>query len=343
MADRNAPDRLLWKLLLIAAGLWFLYTNASLLIITLISLMIAAAVMPLADELQRRRVPRMVTVTIVYLLGIGGLILLISLLVPVVIDQGRQLAARAPAYRELFNSMIDRLREMSGRFGPAERFELPTIGLDQVGPVLRELGQRSLYVTRGLFSGTASAVLILFAAAYIVVDRDRLRDGLLAFLPPSRRARGGRIGALVVQRMGGYVIGQMTVSLCIAVLLSIGLALIGIEAPVLIAVTAGALNFVPFLGSTIGLLLALLLALNTTLLQVGGVLLLFGGVQFLEGNFLTPHLLERKVALHPLAVMGALIVGANLAGLIGIIVSVPILAGVNVLVQELWVRPLNKR
>jgi len=235
------------------------------------------------------------------------------------------------------------LREMSGRFGPAERFELPAIGIEQVGPVLRQLGERSLAATRGLFSGTMAAVLILFAAAYIVVDRDRLRDGLLSFLPPGRRARGGLIGALVMERMGGYVIGQMTVSLCIAVLLSIGLVVLGVDAPVLIAVTAGALNFVPFLGSTIGLLLALLLALNKSLLTVGGVLLLFGGVQFLEGNFLTPHLLERKVALHPLAVLGALIVGANLAGLIGVIVSVPILAGVNVLIQELYVRPMNKR
>lgn len=148
---------------------------------------------------------------------------------------------------------------------------------------------------------------------------------------------------MVMQRMGGYVLGQLTVSMVIAILLSIGLVLIGVDTPVLIAVTAGALNFVPFLGSTIGLLLALLLALNKSLLTVVGVLLLFGGVQFLEGNFLTPYLLERKVSLHPLAVLGALIVGANLAGLIGVVVSVPILAGVNVLVQELYVRPRNKR
>ncbi|HXH28521.1 MAG TPA: AI-2E family transporter, partial [Candidatus Polarisedimenticolia bacterium] len=342
MAERRSPESLLWKVVLAAAVLWLLYQSFNFVMVTLIALMIAAAMMPVADLLQRRRVPRLVTVAVLYAVGLGGLVLLVALLVPVVVEQAQQLMARAPAYREQISVWVDRARAAAGTWTAGRRFELPDIGLKDVGPVLRQLGERSLSATRGIFTGTMSALIILFAAAYIVVDRDRLARGLLDFLPPRRRREAARVGAIVMERMGGYVLGQVTVSLCIAVLLSIGLSLLGLDTPILIAVTAGALNFVPFLGSTIGLLLALLVALNKSLLTVLGVLILFGAVQFVEGNILVPYLLERKVALHPLAVLAAMMVGAQVAGLIGVVVSVPILAGANAVVQELYVAPMGR-
>ncbi|HEU4403030.1 MAG TPA: AI-2E family transporter [Candidatus Polarisedimenticolia bacterium] len=342
MPERGAKETLLWKILLIGGCLWLLYQSLGYVVIALISLMIAAAILPLADAAQKRRVPRFATVSGVFIILIGGLTLLVALLVPVVMDQGEQLVARAPQYRQQIVSWSESVVAFTARWIGPRTVRLPQLGLTEVRPLLQELLARSLQATRGLFSGTIAALLILFVSAYVVVDSRRLAEGLLAFVPPGRRAEAARVGEIVLERMGGYVRGQLAVSACIAVLLSIGLAAIGVDTPILIGVTAGALNFVPFLGSTVALLLALLVALNNSPLSVIGVLILFGGVGFLEGKVLVPYLLGRKVALHPLAVLAALVVGAHLAGLVGALVAVPVLAGANAVVQEVYVKPMRR-
>ncbi|PYS95580.1 MAG: hypothetical protein DMF50_08195 [Acidobacteria bacterium] len=342
MPERGSTDAWIWKVLLIAGVLLLLYNSLSFVVVTLIALMIAAAILPLADSARKHRVPRVATVAGVYIVGLGGLSLLFTLLVPVVADQGQQLLQRLPAYREQASLWFDSALSSTGRWTGSRTVRLPEIGIKEVGPVLQGLAEKSLAATRGLFSGTVAALLILFVAGYIVVDSRRLADGLLAFVSPAWRAETARVGSIVFDRMGDYVRGQVAVSACIALLLSIGLLLIGLETPVLIGVTAGALNFVPFLGSMVALLLALLIALNTSFFAVAGVLLLFGGVSFLEGKVLVPYLLGRKVALHPLAVLAALVVGAHLAGLIGAVVAVPILAGSNAVVQEVYVKPMAR-
>ncbi len=342
MPDRGSLDALLLKALALGGALWLLYSSLSIVVDALIALMIAAAILPLAEAARARRIPRTVTVGVVYAVGIGGLVLLAALIVPVVAEQGQQLVQKAPAYRERALSLVESARRVTGRWGGPERIELPAIGLKEVGPVLQQLAQRSFAATRGIFTGTIAAVLVLFVAGYIVVDHRRLAEGLLAFVPPARRGETARVSAIVFERMGGYVRGQVAVSVCLALLLSIGLLVLGVETPILIGVTAGALNFVPFLGSTIALLLALLVALNQSLFAVVGVLALFGGVQLLEGKVLVPYLLGRKVALHPLAVLLALVIGAQIAGLIGAVVAVPILAGLNAIVQETYVKPMKR-
>ena len=340
MPDRGSLDALIWKALLIAGVLWLLYANVSLVVDTLIAVMVASAILPLADAAQKRRVPRVVTVLAVYIIGIGGLILLVSLLVPVVVAESQQLVQKAPAYREVIAGWIESARRFAGRWGPA-RITIPEIGLKEVGPVLQQLAQRSLSATRGVFSGAISALLVLFVAAYIVVDRQHLSEGLLVFVPKRRRAQTAHVASIVFERMGGYVRGQLTVSAGIALLLSTGLAILSIDSPILLGATAGALNFVPFLGSTVALILALLVSLNKSLLAVAGVLLLFGGVSLLEGKVLVPYLLGRRLALHPLAVLAAFVIGAQIAGLIGAVVAVPIAAGLNAIVREVYVRPME--
>jgi predicted PurR-regulated permease PerM len=341
MTERGSLDTLLGKALLLATALWLLYSSLGFVVDALIALTLAAAVLPLADAGQRRRVPRLVTVGGVYVLGLGGLAVLVTLLVPVILGQGQQLAERLPGYRDQAVALLEAARQRTGLWR-GRPIRVPEIGLDEIGPVLRELVARSYLVTRGIFSVTLSALLVLFVAAYVVVDRRRIAEGLLAFVPPARRAETARVAGVVLERMGGYLRGQLAVSLCIAVLLSVGLSILGLDTPILIGVTAGALNFVPFLGSTIALLLALLVALNASPLTVVGVLGIFGGVQFLEGKVLVPYLLGRKVELHPLAVLAALVIGAQIAGLVGAVVAVPVAAGANAVAQEVYVKRLRR-
>lgn len=343
MAERSSLDALLWKVPLVAGLLWLLYLSLNIVLLALISIVLAAALLPLADDLQRRRVPRAVTVLGVYALGFGVLTFLVVLLVPVVSEQGQILAQRVPQFRETLNEWIASGRAGLGRFTGGKPVELPPLGVDQIRPVVQGLIERSLQVTRGLFTGILAGLLVLFVAGYIVIDRRRLAEGLLRFVPRRHRERTSVVATDVLRRMGGYIRGQIIVSACAALILTVGLALVGFEAPLLIGVVAGALNFVPYLGSTVTLLLAVLLALNTSVFTIVGVLVVFGVEQFLEGNFLVPYFTGRQVELHPLAVVAALIVGANLAGILGALVAVPLAAGIDAVLQDTYVRAIERK
>jgi len=343
MTDRAPAETLLWKTLLVGGGLWLAYLCLDVILLALSALIIAAALLPLADAAEKRRIPRSVTVLGVYLIGIGLLTFLVTLLVPVVLDQWHVLAEQLPRYRATLNEWIVSVRRLVGRWGGGQAVQFPEIGAEQIRPVLRTFLERSLQATRGVITGALALLLVLFVAAFIVIDRRRIVDGLIRFLPRGSRDRAAQIGTVVMRRMGGYIRGQLIVSACTALILSIGLALVGFEAPLLIGVLAGALNCIPYLGSTVSFTLALLLALNSPLFTLVGVLLVFGIEQFLEGNVLVPYFTGRQVELHPLAVFAALIIGANLAGVLGAVVAIPLTAGINAVLQETYVKAMERR
>jgi predicted PurR-regulated permease PerM len=342
MPERGSLDALFWKAILLAAVLWVLYRSPYFVVIALLSLILAAAMMPIADAMERRRVPRAVTVGAIYLLGIGTLVLCVALLVPVVVEQMHLIAAQAPAYRLKIAGWIESVRALLGGWSGAGRIAAPEIGLQDIGPVAQNLLTRSLAATRGIFTGMVGAIFSLFVAGYVVLDRPRISRGLLAFVPPARRREAARVGEVVLDRMGGYVRGQMAVSACVALVLTIGLAILRIDAPLLIGLTAGILNLVPFLGSAVALTLALLIAVNMSTFAVLGVLVVFAGAQILEGYVFSPYFLGRNVDLHPLAVLAALIVGGSVAGVVGALLAVPAAAGINALVQQIYIRPMEE-
>jgi predicted PurR-regulated permease PerM len=339
MPERVALEQALWKALLAIGAVWILYQCLTVVVIALLAIVLASALMPLADALERRRIPRFVTVSGVYVVGLGLALVVAALLVPVVIAQGRLLVARLPAMRDAIAGWIEALRGTAAwSWRGTEYLRLPEVGPEQVQALAGNLARGSLAFTRDVITGTLSAFLVLFISGYAVVDGRRFADSLLVFVPAGRRREIARVARLVFERMGGYVRGQLAVSLCIGTLLAIGLALVGTEAPLLIGVTAGALNLVPYLGSTLALLLALLIAVNQSLLAIAGVLAVFAAVQFLEGYVFSPYFLGRTADLHPLLVLAALLVGGSLAGLVGVVLAVPTAAALKVLAQQTWAR-----
>src|SRR5256712_975410 len=218
MPERGSVEALFWKALLVVGGLWLIYLSLDVVLLALSALIVASAILPLADAAEKRRIPRSVTVLGVYLIGTGVLTLLVMLLVPVVMEQGHILAERLPRYRQTLNDWIASGRGLLGRWGGGRPVQFPEVGVEQVRPVVQALIERSLQATRGLFTGTFAVLLILFVAAYIVIDRRRIVEGLIRFLPRARRDRTAHVRAGGVRRMGGYIRGRPIVSACPALL-----------------------------------------------------------------------------------------------------------------------------
>ena len=143
----------------------------------------------------------------------------------------------------------------------------------------------------------------------------------------------------VLNRIGGYVRGQVVSSFFVGVLIAIVLTIIGVKYALLIGALAAVLNIVPFVGATVAAVLAVLSGLNDGLVKASLALVVMVGCQTVEGKLLAPYFVGRATGLHALAVLVALLAGFHLGGVIGGLVAVPFMAGAWEVLRVLWVEP----
>jgi predicted PurR-regulated permease PerM len=207
------------------------------------------------------------------------------------------------------------------------------------------------YLT-GAFSSGLGLVLKIFNLAllpiftfFLLRDWDRLIASVDDLVPPRYRVTVRRVAREVDLRLGGFVQGQITVALVLAVLYSIGLRIVGIDLAYLVGISAGLLFVVPYLGTVLGIVISVVLSI----LKFGfdghliGVAAAFAIPQAIEGWFLTPRIMGNKVGLHPMVIMVALIVGGNLMGVWGMLVAIPVTATIFVLLSEWLARYRSSR
>src|SRR5262249_36904190 len=143
----------------------------------------------------------------------------------------------------------------------------------------------------------------------------------------------------VLDRIGGYVRGQLVSSFFVGVLIAIVLTIIRVKYALLIGALAAVLNIVPFVGATVAAVLAAMSGLSDGVVKAGVALIVMVGCQTVEGKLLAPYFVGRATGLGALAVLVALMAGFHLGGLVGGLVAVPFLAGAWEVVRTLWVEP----
>jgi predicted PurR-regulated permease PerM len=203
----------------------------------------------------------------------------------------------------------------------------------------------------GVFGFFAAAILAVVIAFYYLMDFNAIPGLLRSLCPVEHEARFMEILGKVDRAVGGFLRGQLIVCSLVALLASIGLALVGMrQYAVLVGVLAGAANIIPYLGPVMGATPAVLWALLSPthetwperLTFAGIVLALFAIIQTLDGLLFQPRIVGRSSQLHPLVVMLALVVGAQF-GLVGMILAVPSACVIRVLFLELWWKKRQER
>jgi predicted PurR-regulated permease PerM len=304
------------------------------------ALILAAAVLPAARWGDARRIPRLITVIGLYL-GAGLVFAVLGrFLVPALVDQAAQFARQLPAF-------VDNVKVWAGQvIAWGERWDLPMPSLpggngEGFGGVGHILLQNTLRATAGVIGAVVGFFLILVLAAYLVMDAEHIGHSLSAVLPPHYRRRAAALAPPVLRVMGAYVRGQIVVSLCVGTVIAVGLAVLGVPYSLLIGGLAAALNVVPFLGSPAAAVLGILAAFNVSGTLALWTVLLFWGTNLLEGKLLIPYFIARATGLHPLAVLLGILAGVQLAGLVGALVAIPLLAGAWEILRALYLVPMN--
>lgn len=180
----------------------------------------------------------------------------------------------------------------------------------------------------GAIVSSLDLLLVPFFVFYILLDFPRWRDSLERLIPPRFRDPFSRLFDESGRILESYVRGQLLIALTMAVLYAVGFWFLGVPAWAAVALIAGFLNVIPYIGSAIGIILAVMLTLATggRVWEIAGVVGVFVAVQTIEGYILTPRILGGRLNLHPMAVFIGLLAGGKLFGVLGIILAIPAIA-----------------
>jgi predicted PurR-regulated permease PerM len=297
-----------------------------------VAAVMAYALTPLVnklDRLGRGRVPRALSVLLVELVFIVMLLGLLLLVVPI-------LAKDLPLMRDQVPALLDRLsgwiQPLLAQFGVTVSLDMAsvkTLALQYLnGNAEQTFGSLLSSLKMGgsvALAVVGNAVLIPVALFYLLMDWDRFVAHVVELVPPHLRNAFDSFTSECDTVLGEYLRGQLLVMLTLAVYYSVGLSLFGLDLALPIGIFTGLAVFVPYLGFGLGLLLATLAGLLQFALikAVVMVAVVYGLGQFAEGFFLTPRLVGERIGLHPLAVIFALLAFGQLFGFVGVLVALP--------------------
>jgi predicted PurR-regulated permease PerM len=329
--------------------IWLLVRLREVVIQLLLAVIVAAGMTPLVDRIAQPRdlgiggrtwtPPRALVVLMLYLLLLATIGVIGALVAPPVVDDIEDLISRLPDYAASFQAWLDT--------APQQYPFLAGFNLDfdqELGDQLRALsaqlaailGQTAnlVRVLFGVLGGALNGILVLVLALYITQDSDRIQRYLVGFLPPDRQEQAMRVSARIGDRLGGWLRGQILLSAIIGTITLVGLSVIGVRYAVVLALIAAIGEAIPLVGPIISAVPAIAVALFQSPLQGLLTLVLYILVQQLENHLVVPKVMERAVALHPLAVIIALLAGSQLLGVTGAILSVPVTAALSVVLSE---------
>jgi predicted PurR-regulated permease PerM len=325
-------------LLATAAILAMAHTLAGLLGLLLLAVLLAVGIRPLVDRLERKRVPRWLSILAIYavLLGVAGLAF--ALLVPVVAAETAQLARQLPqALAWLSDEVSRRLAAAFPQLGGtlahggllARLGEAAAAMAGGAGGWLVELGRR-------LAEMLVKGFLVLVAGFFFVSDPHFLERVVTRFVPPRARPRVLALARETGERLGHWVRAQLLVGLFFGAAIGVGLALLGVPYAVSLGVAGAVLELVPYVGQVIVTLVAVLLVLPVSLGKAIAVLALEVVVASVQSHVVYPRLVGRAVGLHPLAVLAALFVGMEWRGVPGALLAVPVALVLKVLLDHFY-------
>jgi len=296
----------------------------------LLTVILALPLVAWTDALERRRIPRPVGAASGLLLFLAAVTGLLALVVPSLAAQAGELGDQLPDAAE------EGLGWLSARTGLGEG-EITSYAERAIDRLVDPNLVARIGV--GVASGLAGVLLILVTALYIAMRPQPLVNGLVRLFPPSRRDWIEHVMERLRVAWLGWLKGSVLSMLVIGALIYAGLRLIGVPFALPLAVLAGLLEFVPYIGPIAASIPAILLAFSEGIGRGVATIALYVLVNQVEGNVTVPLIMAQAVDLHPAVVAVGLVVVGAMFGIVGLFVAVPMIVLVLVLVEEVWIKP----
>lgn len=325
------------------ALIWVIWLLAPILTPFVASLMLAWLGDPLVDRLEAAGRSRNTAVLLVFVLMTALVVAAVLILLPMLQSQVQTLVAALPQMQVwLLDTAIPAVERRFG-FTLAEWMD-PERLIDWARSHWQAAGGAAAtvfgYLGRSSFAVITFVVNLLLTPIvtyYFLRDWDRMVERVAALIPRDHIATVSKLAGESNEVLGAFVRGQFVVMLALGAIYASGMALVGLNLGLLIGMVAGLISFIPYLGATTGVILAVLAALvqaqGVDIKLLAGVAVVFTIGQLLESYVLTPRIVGDKIGLHPVAVIFAVMAGGQLFGFLGMLLALPVAAVANVLLR----------
>ncbi|HFI0463686.1 TPA: AI-2E family transporter [Streptococcus suis] len=308
------------------------------------SLILYYLFVPLVNLSEDKGLPRHWSTLLIFLFLILLIALTIGSIYPIIRTQLASLISNIPAYFQSIQQMLSNLplsenpimqnvtQSLQNMFSG---FSMEGIG-QQINPIVTStfggIGNVVGTVTQ-IFTGLVTIPIFTY---YLLVGADRLTDSILRYVPTRHREVVSRLFFQGNYQVSQYIRGQIIVAVCVGIMFAIGYAIIGLEYGTTLAVTAGLLNIIPFLGSFIAVIPALIIGLLTSPMMLVKVIIVLMIEQTIEGRLISPQVLGNSLKIHPVTILIILLTSGQLFGVVGVIIGVPVYAVLKVVVKEAY-------
>lgn len=340
--DPKITPWVVYKAVLLAFGLvvaaMIFQALASLVLGLLIVVIIATPLSAFTDMLQRRRVPRALGAVIGLLLGLVAIAGLIALIVPVFTREVDHFAASLPSIGDSLTRRLGHLTGSSPGHITAQVQHFVTTYTHNPSKLLGPVASFGASVA----AAVAAVIVVLLTALYTAIHPEPLVNGFVRLFPLPRRPQVKhvlhRLRTAYIAWLRGLSLGMVV----LGVLTYVGLQLVGLPFAAFFAVFTAIAMIVPYFGALASSIPPIAFALTISTKEAVLVAIIYVVAHQVESNLIQPLVVARTVKLHPAVVAIGVVAVDQLFGFIGLLIAVPIIATVTVLVDELWIRPLER-
>lgn len=319
----------LLKVVIFGVVLLALYAVRDILLVLVVSIVLASAMDPLVDWLYRKaKFPRGLSVILVYIVFIGVFAAVIYFLIPPMIEQFNQLGGRLETIRGELTNTESGLGSILDKFGV-------TKSLAALGQNFSQLTNNLFQTTIGVLNGIVQTIAVLAISFYLISSENGLRNFVRSLVPFKHQAYSVALTDKVQNKIARWLLGQLILSAFIFLLDFIGLTILGVKFALALAILAGLLEIVPYLGPILSAIPGIFLAFVQSPPLALFTALLYIVVQQTENYVLVPKIMGRTVGANPVVILIAVLVGFKLAGILGMLLAVPIVAAVQVFIDDL--------
>ncbi|UZX45904.1 AI-2E family transporter [Staphylococcus capitis] len=307
----------------------------------IVSLILFYLFNPLVNLMERYRIPRLLGITIIYVAIVGIITLIVNLLIPIIGSQIEGFIKNSPHYLNKITQSVEKITTNSflssymsqvNDWLESAQKKIPSMlseYFDGFGPKLASFAEAVSNV--GVVIVTTPFILF-----FMLKDGHRFKDYSTKIMPPKFRKDFHDLLEKMSVQVGSYIQGQIIVSFCIGVLLLIGYSIIGLKYPLVLASIAAVTSVVPYLGPTIAISPAIVIAIITSPWMLLKLVIVWTLVQFFEGHFISPNVMGKTLKIHPLTIIFILLCAGNLMNVVGVIIGIPLYAVLKVLVSHLF-------
>jgi predicted PurR-regulated permease PerM len=325
------------KTVLVAAAvvalLYLLYRIRSVVALVFIAIFIAVALGRPVDFFERLGLKRWLAILTTYLAMLAAVVVVGLLVVPPIVNETNRFVTNVPNYVDDLQKNKT-IRDYDRKYHVTEKLregalKLPTKLGDAVGALQT--------VTVGVFSALVQLITVLVMTFFMLLDGRRAIDWVFRELGPARGPRYRRIADDVYRSVGGYVVGNLFISLLAGLGTWLVLTILGVPFAVPLAVLMAFLDLIPLVGATIaGILIGIVAAIHNFPgdLIVWAIYLIV--YQQVENNVVQPFVYRKTVQLHPLVVIVAVLIGASLMGILGALVAIPVAGAIQIFARDWW-------